>query len=110
MRTTAGLGFRVSQSGHRAQTRRRLIRVIVLVQAAKESERGFLPTAEMRASMEAMGQFNEKLINARIMKAGNCDGLKPSSEGKPIGFDGRSRQVINGPFPNSRELVAGLWL
>jgi hypothetical protein len=64
-----------------------------------------LPSAER---LEAMGAFNQALIDAGIMKAG--DGLKPSSKGKRIAFDGPTRTVIDGPFAATRELVAGYWL
>ena len=69
------------------------MRVMVLVKATDDSEKGILPTTEM---LEAMGRYNEELINAGIMRAG--DGLKPSSQGKRIAFDGPSRTVIDGPF------------
>ena len=81
------------------------MRVMVLVKATEDSEKGMLPTTEM---LEAMGKYNEQLVNASIMRAG--DGLKPSSQGKRIAFDGPSRTVIDGPFAQTRELVAGFWL
>ena len=81
------------------------MRVMVFVKATEDSEKGILPTTEM---FDAMGKFNEELINAGIMRAG--DGLKPSSQGKRIAFDGVLRTVIDGPFPETRELVAGFWL
>ncbi|RCW87944.1 YciI family protein [Phyllobacterium bourgognense] len=81
------------------------MRVMVLVKATDESEKGVLPTTEL---LEAMGRYNEELINAGIMLA--ADGLKPSSEGKRIAFDGPGRTVIDGPFTQTRELVAGFWL
>ena len=81
------------------------MRVMVLVKATEDSEKGILPTADL---LEAMGKFNRELINAGILRAG--DGLKPSSRGKRIAFDGPARTVINGPFPATRELVAGFWL
>ena len=81
------------------------MRVMVLVKATDDSEKGILPTTEM---FEAMGKYNEELINAGIMRAG--DGLKPSSQGKRIAFDGPGRTVIDGPFAETRELVAGFWL
>lgn len=86
------------------------MRVMVLVKATEDSEKGFVPTTEMKASMEAMGRFNEELIKAGIMKTGDCDGLKPSSHGKRIAFAGPGRTVIDGPFPEVSELVAGFWL
>ncbi len=84
------------------------MRVMVLVKATQDSEKGFVPTTEMKKSMEAMGRFNEDLVNAGIMQAGDCDGLTPSSQGKRIAFDGPSRTVIDGPFAG--DLVAGFWL
>lgn len=84
------------------------MRVMVFVKATEDSEKGLFPTAEMGAMLEAMGKFNEELANAGIMLAG--DGLKPSSQGKRIAFDGPGRTVIDGPFAETRELVAGYWL
>ncbi|KQX20887.1 MULTISPECIES: YciI family protein [unclassified Sphingomonas] len=81
------------------------MRVMVLVKATGDSEKGLLPTAE---AFEAMGRFNERLSAAGIMLAG--DGLKPSAQGKRIAFDGSGRTVIDGPFAETRELVAGFWL
>lgn len=81
------------------------MRVMVLVKATQDSEAGTLPAPEM---LEAMGRFNEELVNAGIMLA--ADGLKPSSQGKRVAFDGPGRTVINGPFAETRELVAGYWL
>jgi hypothetical protein len=78
---------------------------MVLVKATKDSEAGTMPSTEL---IEAMGRFNEELVEAGIMKAG--DGLKPSSHGKRIAFDGASRTVIDGPFSATGELVAGYWL
>jgi hypothetical protein len=81
------------------------MRVMVIVKATKDSEEGFLPSSEL---LEAMGKYNEELVNAGVMLAG--DGLKPSSQGKRVAFDGPSRKVIDGPFAETRELVAGYWL
>ena len=81
------------------------MRVMVLVKATQDSERGVLPTAEL---LEAMGKFNQELIDAGILRA--ADGLKPSSHGRRIAFDGPSRTVIDGPFAATSELVAGFWL
>lgn len=86
------------------------MRVMVLVKATEDSEKGFVPSTEMNELMEAMGRFNEELIEAGIMKEGDCDGLTPSSKGKRIAFDGPGRKVSDGPFPEARELVAGFWL
>lgn len=84
------------------------MRVMVLVKATADSEKGFEKTPETMAMMEAMGKFNDELVKAGIMKAG--DGLKPSSEGKRVAFDGPNRRVIDGPFAQPNELVAGFWL
>jgi len=84
------------------------MRVMVLVKATEDSEKGFFPTPETAKMMEAMGRFNDELTKAGIMRAG--DGLKPSSEGKRIAFDGPGRTVIDGPFARPSELVAGFWL
>jgi hypothetical protein len=81
------------------------MRVMVLVKATVDSEAGVMPETEM---FEAMGRFNEELVDAGLLLAG--DGLKPSSAGKRIAFDGPSRSVIDGPFAETRELVAGFWL
>src|SRR3954464_15455984 len=81
------------------------MRIMVLVKATKESEAGVMPSTELLA---AMGKFNEELVKAGIMLAG--EGLKTSSQGKRVAFDGPSRTVIDGPFAETRELVAGFWL
>ncbi len=84
------------------------MRVMVLVKATEDSEKGFVLTAETKKAMEAMGRFNDELRKAGILRA--ADGLKPSSAGKRIAFDGAGRTVIDGPFTQPRELVAGFWL
>ena len=84
------------------------MRVMVLVKATEDSEKGFVRTPENLAMLEAMGKFNQELIAAGIMRSG--DGLKPSSHGKRIAFDGASRTVIDGPFAATSELVAGFWI
>ena len=81
------------------------MRVMVFVKATKDSEQGTLPSTEM---LEAMGKFNEALVNAGVMLSG--DGLKPSSAGKRVAFDGPNRSLIDGPFAETRELVAGYWI
>jgi hypothetical protein len=81
------------------------MRVMVLVKATKDSEAGTMPSPEL---LEAMGKYNEELVNAGIMLAG--EGLHPSSRGKRVAFDGGSRIVIDGPFAETGELVAGFWL
>lgn len=81
------------------------MRVMVLVKATEDSEQGVMPSTEL---IEAMFAFNEELVNAGIMQAG--DGLKPSSEGKRVAFNGPDRTVVDGPFSATNELVAGFWL
>lgn len=81
------------------------MRVMVFVKATADSETGVMPTTEL---FEAMGRFNEQLAEAGILKA--ADGLKPSSNGKRVAFDGPSRTVIDGPFAETKELVAGFWI
>ena len=81
------------------------MRVMVLVKATTDSEAGAMPSTEL---LEAMGKYNEELVNAGIMLAG--DGLKPSAQGKRVAFDGTRRTVVDGPFAETRELVAGFWL
>ena len=78
---------------------------MVLVKATADSEAGVMPTTEL---MEAMGKYNQELFEAGIMKSG--DGLKPTSEGKRIRFDGADRTVTDGPFSATTELVAGFWI
>ena len=84
------------------------MRVMVFVKATEDSEKGISATPETFAMFEAMEKFNDELAKAGVMLAG--DGLKPSSQGKRIAFDGPSRTVIDGPFAETRELVAGFWL
>ncbi len=81
------------------------MRVMVLVKATKDSEAGAMPTTEL---LEAMGKYNEQLVSAGIMLAG--EGLHPSSKGKRIAFDGPKRTVTDGPFAATDELVAGFWI
>ncbi|MDF0488992.1 YciI family protein [Sphingomonas sp. H39-1-10] len=83
------------------------MRVMVIVKATEDSERPLLPTA---VALAEMGAFNQRLIDAGIMPPGTGMGLKPSSEGKRVAFDGADRTVIDGPFAATRELVAGFWV
>ena len=85
------------------------MRVMVFVKATEDSEKGFPPKAEMVKLMEEMGKFNEELIAAGILK-GEGAGLKPTSHAKRVAFHGADRTVIEGPFKNPNELVAGYWL
>ena len=84
------------------------MRVMVLVKATEDSEKGFRPTPELMKAMEAMGRFNNELRDAGILLA--ADGLTPSSQGRRIAFDGPGRTVIDGPFAETKELIAGYWL
>ncbi|RJF90224.1 YciI family protein [Sphingomonas cavernae] len=81
------------------------MRVMVIVKATEDSEAGAMPTTELA---DAMTKFNEELVNAGVMLTG--EGLRPSSQGKRVAFDGTGRTVIDGPFAETRELVAGFWL
>jgi hypothetical protein len=81
------------------------MRFMVIVKATKQSEAGEMPSTEL---LTAMGKYNEELVKAGIMQ--NGDGLRPSSQGKRIAFDGASRVVIDGPFRQTSELVAGFWI
>lgn len=81
------------------------MKIMVMVKATKNSEAGILPQREL---LEAMGKFNEELIRAGIML--DADGLQPSSKGKRVCFSGEKRTVIDGPFAETKELVAGFWI
>ncbi len=81
------------------------MRVMVMVKATRESEDGKMPSTEMLA---AMGNFNEELVKAGVMQAG--EGLHPSRKGKRVRFSGARREVVDGPFTETKELVAGFWL
>jgi hypothetical protein len=84
------------------------MRVMVIVKADKKSEAGIQPTKETKEMFAAMGRFNEELVKAGVMLAG--EGLQPSSKGKRVRFSGEHRTVIDGPFAESKELVGGFWL
>jgi hypothetical protein len=81
------------------------MRVMVMVKATSQSEAGQMPSTELLA---AMGNFNEELVKAGVMLAG--EGLHPSARGKRVQFSGSRRSVVNGPFAETNELVAGFWL
>jgi hypothetical protein len=81
------------------------MRVMVIVKASRETEAGQMPSEKL---LTDMGKFNEELMKAGIMQAG--DGLHPSSKGKRVRFSGADRTVIDGPFTETKELVAGFWL
>ena len=81
------------------------MRFMVIVKATKDSEAGVMPSEQL---LTEMGKFNEELVNAGVMLAG--DGLHPSSKGARVTFSGSTRTVIDGPFVETRELIAGYWL
>jgi hypothetical protein len=81
------------------------MRVLVIVKASKESEAGQMPSQQLLAEM---GRFNEQLAEAGVMQAG--EGLHPSSKGKRVKFSGSQKTVIDGPFAETKELVAGFWI
>src|SRR5215203_5466614 len=90
------------QKTHKGDT---TMRFMVLVKASKDSEAGVMPDAKLLADM---GKFNEEMVKAGVMLAG--DGLHPSSKGARIRFSGGKRTVVDGPFPESKELIAGYWM
>ncbi|HYG27746.1 MAG TPA: YciI family protein [Caulobacteraceae bacterium] len=81
------------------------MRFMVMVKATPQSEAGEMPSTEL---LEAMGRYNEELVKAGVMLAG--EGLHPSSRGARVHFDGDKRTVIDGPFAETKELVAGFWI
>src|SRR5213075_2218400 len=85
--------------------RKSQMKVMVIVKATPESEAGVLPSQEL---LTEMGKFNEELVKAGVMQAG--EGLHPSSKGARVRFSGKNRTVIDGPFAETKELVAGFWL
>lgn len=81
------------------------MRFMVMIKATKESEAGVLPSTEL---LNEMGKFNEELVKAGVMLAG--EGLQPSSKGARVRFSGNERTVVDGPFAETKELIAGFWL
>jgi hypothetical protein len=81
------------------------VKVMVIVKATKNSEAGLMPSEKL---LSDMGKFNEELVKAGIMQAG--EGLKPSSAGKRIEFSGGKQNVVDGPFAETKELIAGFWM
>jgi hypothetical protein len=81
------------------------MRVMVIVKANEESERGIMPSEDL---LRRMGEFNEELVKAGVMLDG--DGLHPSSKGKRVRFSGGGTQVVDGPFAETKELIAGYWI
>jgi hypothetical protein len=88
--------------------RNQTMRVMVFVKATEDSEKGYFPEPWTTEMMKAMGKFNDELRDAGVLLM--ADGLTPSSRGKRVAFDGPGRTVIDGPFAEARELVAGFWL
>ncbi|HMD20891.1 MAG TPA: YciI family protein [Alloacidobacterium sp.] len=84
------------------------MRVMVMVKATRQSEAGLPSSEEMSEMLAEMGKFNEELVKAGVMLA--ADGLQPSSKGKRVRFSGTERTVIDGPFSETKELVAGFWI
>jgi len=84
------------------------MRVMVIVKSTPKEEANQPPASEMTEMFERMGKYNEELLKAGVMLAG--EGLTPSSQGKRVRFDGKKRTVIDGPFAESKELIAGFWL
>ncbi len=84
------------------------MRVMVFVKATEDSEKGIQPTAETAEMFEAMSRFNEELVKAGIMLAG--EGIHPSSKGTRVHFSGEDRRVVDGPFAETKELIAGFWI
>ena len=84
------------------------MRVMVMVKATRQSEAGLPPAEEMSEMLAEMGKFNEELVKAGVLLA--ADGLQPSSKGKRVLFSGTDRTVIDGPFSETKELVAGFWI
>ncbi len=84
------------------------MKVMVLVKATADSEAGFMPSEQSLQMLNEMGKFNEELVKAGVMLQG--DGLQPSSKGARVRFDGKNRTVIDGPFAETKELVAGFWM
>lgn len=81
------------------------MKVMVMVRATADSENGVMPSTRMLADM---GRFNEELVKAGVLLAG--EGLKPSSQGARVRFSGKQREVVDGPFAETKELIAGFWL
>ena len=81
------------------------MRFVILVKATRDSEAGVMPSEQLLAEM---GRFNEELVKAGVMQAG--EGLHPSSKGARVRFSGKDRTVIDGPFAETKELVAGFWI
>jgi hypothetical protein len=96
---------RCLETGALPECWRQVMRVMVIVKASPESEGGGMPNTE---ELAAMGKFNEQLVEAGVMLMG--EGLHPSSKGVRVRFDGKQRTVIDGPFSEAKELVAGFWL
>jgi len=102
---TMSIGPATAGTSKASADRGEAMKVMVLVKATKDSEAGIMPSQEL---LEAMGKFNEEMVKAGIMLAG--EGLQSSSKGARVRFSGSKRTVIDGPFAETKELVAGFWL
>jgi hypothetical protein len=99
-------GILVPRTNHDSKlTRGDAMKFMVIVKATKESEAGVMPSREL---LEAMGKYNEELVKAGVMLAG--EGLHPSSKGVRVKFSGDKRTVVDGPFTETKELIAGFWI
>src|SRR6188472_1330032 len=99
-----GMGRRF-RMGTRTQKGETAMRFMIIVKATKDSEAGVMPTEQL---LTEMGKYNEELVKAGIMLAG--EGLHPSSKGARVRFSGKQRSVIDGPFAETKELIAGYWM
>src|SRR6187399_2858364 len=104
-RASVSAGWNSAPEARSQRKRRMTMRFMVIVKATKESEAGEMPSTEL---LTAMGKYNEELVKAGIMLAG--DGLHPSSKGVRVRFSGTKRTVIDGPFAETKELIAGYWM
>jgi hypothetical protein len=102
---SAALARRLGRSTNQPHKEDRQMRVMVLIKANDESEAGVMPSEKLLSEMTS---FNEELVKAGVMLAG--DGLHPSSKGVRVAFSGSDRKVINGPFAETKELLAGYWV
>jgi hypothetical protein len=99
---------RLPTEGSRKARKEKTMRVMVIVKATEESEAGLPPTEELQELLTEMGKYNEELVKAGVMLA--AEGLRPSSKGARVKFSGKKRTVVDGPFAETKELVAGFWL
>src|SRR5690606_33705936 len=101
----SSLSWSPAGAGTRMREPEAEMRFMVIVKATKDSEAGVLPSQEL---LEAMGRYNEELVRAGVLLAG--EGLHPSAKGARVRFSGSSRTVLDGPFAETKELIAGFWI